>query len=108
MFDHMKLRAWLRDKTTELQSAEITTSLRHGPDDGPKPGMAFNIVGRNALGSFENWITGETDWTILAPTDTTAKLVSNKWMLTLTDETFEDAFLEFIAEFRKHNAASTT
>jgi len=76
------------------------TSLRYGPDDGLKPGLGLGLAGRKAIGLFETWITGETDYTIHVLPG--GEMVSHKWMLLLTDETFEETFNEFAAEFRKH------
>ena len=68
--------------------------------------MSFGIVGANAMGNFESWATGETDYTIMAPPSPEAKMVSHKWMQVLTDETFEAAFNEFIAEYQKYENPS--
>ncbi len=103
MFNYNKWRAWLQAKATELQDDGVTTSFRCGPDDIPKTGMGFGIVGRNSLGLFENWITGETDYTIHAPKG--GPMVSHKWGLILTDDTFERTFNEFIDEFRSINGS---
>jgi hypothetical protein len=93
---------WLRAKASELQSDHIAVNVKFGPDDGPKPGMMFEIVSSKSLGMFENWITGETDYTIHAPPG--GAMVSNKWGLIITDDTFEQIFDEFIAEFRKYDS----
>ncbi|WP_020176086.1 hypothetical protein [Methyloferula stellata] len=63
--------------------------------------MEIGIVGLNAMGNFENWITGETDFTIMVPPSRDMKMVSHKWQLMLTDDTFELAVADFVAEFRK-------
>jgi hypothetical protein len=52
------------------------------------------------MGSLECWITGEADWTIMAPPSPDAKMVSHTWGLVLTDETFENVFAHFMTEFR--------
>jgi hypothetical protein len=106
VFDYKKWKVWLEGKKSELQTLESTVSLRCGPDNGPKPGMTFGIIGPNAMGSFEVWITGETDYTVMAPPSQGAEIVSNKWMVISNDETFERTFNEFVAEFTKHNSAS--
>jgi len=54
------------------------------------------------MASFESWITGECDYTIMAPVGPKAKMISHKWMQVLTDETFEATFDEFVGEFRKY------
>jgi len=97
-YDHW--RAWLQAKATELQKSGINTDFRHGPDEGSKPGMGLGLIGNNALGLFENWTTGETDYTIHATAG--GEMVSHKWGLKVTDVTFEATFNEFFAEFREY------
>ena len=106
MFDYEKWKDWLERKKSEFQTQEISASFRYGPDDGPKPGMAFGLVGPNAMGSLDVWFTGETDYTVLKPSNRDAEMVSNKWTAISKDETFEATFNEFVAEFMKHNLAS--
>ena len=68
--------------------------------------MGFGVRGVNAIGSFDCWTTGETDYTIMAPASPETEMVSHKWMQVLTNETFEAAFNEFMAEFHKHENPS--
>src|SRR3984957_15314877 len=103
MFSYKQRRAWLEAKASEFQANGIDASLRCGPDDGSKPGLGFGLVGRNAIGLLESWVTGETDYTIHAPP--AGKMVSHKWMLISTDETFEAIFDEFVVEFQKYEIA---
>lgn len=84
----------------------LKAEFRLGPNESPKQGMIFGVVGVNAMGSFECWITGEADYTIMAPSSPEAKMVSYKWGQVLTSDTFEAVFNEFMAEFRKHEIAS--
>ena len=106
MFDFLKWRAWLEQAATLPLGKEFKAEFTSGSNESPKPGMVFGVVGVNAMGSFECWITGETDDTIMAPPSAEAKMVSHKWMQVLTDETFEAAFHEFMAEFHKHENPS--
>lgn len=66
--------------------------------------MILEVVGRKAMGGFENWITGETDYTVMAPPSPKAQMVSHKWGLIVTDETFEATFDEFVVQFRQHDS----
>jgi hypothetical protein len=104
MFDYPKWRAWLNVKSDELRTEDITVKFQSGPDDGPKPGMSLGLVGNCAMAVFENWITGETDYTIEKPPSPRAKMVAHKWGALVTDETFETTFNEFIAAFRQANS----
>ncbi len=101
MFDFLKWRTWLQERTNELRKEGFEADFRAGPDDSPKPGMAIGIFGLKAMADFQSWITGETDFTVMVPRSRDAKMVSHKWGLLLTDETFEKTFIEFMAEFRK-------
>src|ERR1039457_4772986 len=102
-FDFKRWRAWLQAKAVELQRDTIKTQFGCGPDDGPKPGMGFGIIGTNAMGNFENWVTGETDYTIMVIPSPKLNMVSHKWGLIVNDESFERTFEEFITEFRKYD-----
>src|ERR1700722_15859886 len=96
MFDLQKWRGWLQEAAGHLRDQGLAVKFTKGPYDTPKPGMSIGGNGQNAMGTLETWITGETDWTIMAPPSTSAKMVSHKWMLILTDETFEEAFADFM------------
>lgn len=91
---------WLQAKAGETQNDGITVKFSHGPDDNPKPGMGIGISGCNAVGLFENWITGETDYTIHALPS--MDMLSYKWGFIVDDDIFEVTFNEFLAEFRKY------
>jgi hypothetical protein len=103
MFSYKQWRAWLEAKVSEFQADGVHASLRYGPDNGPIPGFGFGLDGHNAIGLLQSWVTGETDYTIHALPN--GKMVSHKWMLILTDETFEVIFDEFMVEFQKHDLA---
>ena len=60
------------------------------------------MTGSKAIASFEVWITGEADYTIMSPASLEDKMLSHNWGQRLTDQTFEAAFYEFVAEFSKH------
>lgn len=57
-------------------------------------------------GGFENWKTGETDYTILDNSiiedHGRSKMVTTKWGLIVTDESFELVYNEFIVAFRNY------
>lgn len=101
MFDYQRWRLWLKAKADALEAEGLTIRFAAGPDDGPKPGMTLEIVGRRAMGGFENWITGETDYTIFVPPSSKARMVSHEWGLLVTDETFETIFTSFMTKFRQ-------
>jgi hypothetical protein len=105
MYDFERWKAWVKAKVADMQTKEVAASLHIGRADGPKLGLEFGRVGNHAMASFANWITGETDYTVLTLPSAEAKMVSNRWMIVLTDATFETHFEEFVTEFRKHNAA---
>ena len=68
--------------------------------------MGLDIVSPNTLGSFENWGTGYTDYTVMPipPSKTDKTPLAYRWMVRATDETFEALFNEFIVQFRGHAA----
>jgi hypothetical protein len=106
MFDFSNWREWLEQAATRPAGEGVKAEFTSGPNESPKLGMVFGVIGVNAMGSFECWITGETDFTIMAPPSAEAKMVSHKWMQVLTDKTFEAAFNEFMAEFHKYENRS--
>jgi hypothetical protein len=54
------------------------------------------------MGCFENWVTGQTDYTILAiHAPPMAKPLFHRWGLVATDETFDALFGEFVARLRQ-------
>jgi hypothetical protein len=95
MFDFPKWKNWLEARAVELKGDGFT--IQFGAEGSSKPGMGLGIEGKNAIGVFQNWHTGETDYTIHAPPD--GPMTSHRWGLTTTDETFEASFREFITEF---------
>jgi hypothetical protein len=106
MFDFPKWRVWLEQKSHQLREQGLEVRFEVGPDDGPKPGMTMGFIGLNAMAGFENWNTGETDYTIMAPASREAKIVSHRWGIIVDDETFEMTLDEFIDEFRKFEILS--
>jgi hypothetical protein len=100
MFDFPKWKTWLEARAVELKDDGFKIEFGvAGPEVSPKPGMGLGIKGKNATGLFQNWHTGETDWTIHAPSD--GPMVSHRWGLIATDKSFEGAFNEFFAELRR-------
>jgi hypothetical protein len=106
MFDFPRWREWQQQKFREFRVDGLNADIRVGPDDSPKPGMAFGIVGVHAMATFESWATGECDITIMALPSPHPKMVFCKWGIVLTDETFESAFAEFLAEFRRFEVSN--
>ena len=102
MFDYQRWRLWLRAKAAALEAEGLKVRFAAGPDDGPKPGIILEVLGQQALyGGFENWITGETDYTIAVLSSPKSRMVSHEWGLLVTDETFEATFTSFITKFRQ-------
>jgi hypothetical protein len=102
MFAFERWKSWLAAKEAELRAGGFDARLHVGAITS-KPGMTLSIVGHKALGEFANWVTGETDYTvheIRGPRN--LEMVSHKWGLLLTDETFEQAFADFLSEFRRY------
>ena len=95
MFDFPRWKAWLEAKAVELKNDGVMLHFSASPEASPNPGMGLGIQGKNATGVFQNWHTGETDYTIHAPPD--GPMTSHRWGLTATNETFEAVFREFIA-----------
>ena len=106
MFDYQKWRKELLNKVSEFDAEGIRSSLHLGSDDSPKPGYSFGLFGANALGEFQNWITGETDYSIMKPASPDGKIVSARWGVVVSNDTFSALFDEFVAEFRKHDRGS--
>src|SRR3974390_1899603 len=89
MFDYLKWGAWFEAKSNELRAENFETAFRHGANRGAKPGMILEIAGRRAMASFECWVTGETDYTVLVPPNREARTVAHRWGLRVANETFE-------------------
>ena len=99
MFDFPRWKTWLEARAAELTADGLHIQFSAGPEGSAKPGMGLGLRGTRAVGLFENWRTGETDYTIHAPSD--GPMVSHRWGLIVEDETFEATFREFIAEFNR-------
>jgi hypothetical protein len=106
MFNFSKWQQWLAQRAALSAAEGFKAEFKLGPPESPKPAMGFGIIGVKAMCSFESWITGEVDWTIMAPPSADAKMVSHKWMLLATDDTFEAIFNEFMAEFQRYENSS--
>jgi hypothetical protein len=101
MFDFQRWRLWLKAKAAALEAEGLKVRFAARPDDGPKPAMILEVLGQQAYGGFENWITGETDYTIAILEPKSPRMVSHEWGLLVTDETFEATFTSFITKFRQ-------
>jgi len=101
MFDFQRWRLWLKAKAADLEAEGLEVRFAATPDDKPKPAMILEVLGQQAYGGFENWITGETDYTILVRPPREAHMLSHEWGLLATDETFEAIFTIFITKFRQ-------
>ena len=104
MFDYPKWRTWLEARGVELRAEGLLGKFHAGPDGYPKPGMILELVGTHAMGGFENWITGETDYTVAKPPSPKGKMVAHKWGVIVSDKSFEPAFNEFLSAFRLANS----
>jgi len=104
MFDYKKWREKLLTRVNELEAKGIHVSIHLGSDESPKPGYSVGLIGANAMGEFQNWITGETDYSVM-PTALDGKMVSGRWGIIVSDQTFGYLFDEFVAEFWKHERA---
>jgi hypothetical protein len=105
MFDFSAWSGWLEERSRELKSEGLEAKFYSSPGVGslPKPKMGLGLVGERAMGEFENWGTGETDYTVMAPASPKAQMVAHRWGVIVTDETFEQVFGEFLAAFRHHD-----
>ena len=102
MYDFRKWREWLKQQESALAGEGFETSFRAGPDDSPKPGVCLDVIGTRAFGSFENWATGETDYSIFARTPPELCMISHKWGVIVSDSTFNSVYSEFL--FKLHEA----
>jgi hypothetical protein len=105
MFDFCAWSGWLEERSRELKNEGLETRFSSSPGVGnlPKPKMCLGLVGERSMGLFENWGTGETDYTVMAPASPKAQMVAHRWGDIVTDETFEQVFGEFLAAFRHHD-----
>jgi hypothetical protein len=103
MFDFPKWKVWFEAKAFELKRDGFR--IQFGANGSSKPGVGLGIQGKNATGLFQNWHTGETDYTVHAPPD--GPMTSHRWGLIATDETFEAVFNEFMVEFNRFELRQT-
>jgi hypothetical protein len=96
MLDLPRWSRWLQEKVDQLRNEGLTTELKVGATK-----MGFGVMGTNAHGYVEIWISGDTDFTIMAPPSRTMKMVAHEWGVISTDESFAGTFDKFIAEFYK-------
>jgi hypothetical protein len=101
MFDYKRWARWLEARSVELETEGFETHFGAGPDSGSKPGMTLALVGQRAMGDFQNWVTGETDYTVFAPPTPKAQMVAHEWGLVVSDDTFEPTFNKFLMTFRR-------
>jgi hypothetical protein len=106
MFDFPKWFGWVRERTDQLRSEGLTIDFKIGPSDSPKQGIGIGLTGANAIGLLEIWITGETDFTIMAQQSPDMKMVAYEWGMISTDESFERTFEKFVAEFYKFEVSN--
>jgi hypothetical protein len=102
MFDFSKWRAFIGAKAAVLRDEGFEVRFSASSDNVPKPKLILELLGDRAYGGFENWITGETDYTVLAMPPVGAKPLAHEWGIVATDENFESTFNAFLAHFRKH------
>ena len=108
MFNFPRWRAFLEARSADLTKEGMQVRVAGGSQRRPKSGMILETVLNGMYGGFENWSTGETDYTIMPVPSRTKQPLVHKWGLILSDETFEATFDEFMGEFRRlaipHNA----
>ena len=102
VFDFPRWRTCLETKAEALKTEGMQIHFAAGPDDSRKPAMVLEIILNGMYGSFENWATGETDYTVMPLQSRTREPVAYKWGLIVTDDTFEATFAEFLDQFRRH------
>ena len=98
MFDFARWNAWLSDQVPRLEAEDFEMRFGIGKSETPKQGMAYGIIGHRVIGLFQNWITGEADYTIQG--QTSKDMIAYRWGVIATDETFEALFCEFLERFR--------
>ena len=104
-FEHW--RSWLAEKAGPLQAQGLEVRIG-GHDFAAKPKTMISVAGKNARGDFENWKSGETDYTIfrlhrplLMPWRMVPKQFAIRWGVVADDASFEDIYEEFMARFRE-------
>jgi hypothetical protein len=102
MLDFLNRRSWLPTKLVELERLGLVVSVKFGSQTDHKPGVVIEVTGQVAMGVFEAWSSGEADYSIFLPASRKADIVANKWGLELTAENFEEAFDDFVTEYRRH------
>ena len=101
MFNFLQWRAFLEAKAKTLKSEGMQSQFSAGREDAQKPAMILEIIQNDVCGAFENWATGETDYTVMSAASQGNGLLAHKWCLKVTDETFETTFDEFLIAFRR-------
>ncbi|MBN9532384.1 MAG: hypothetical protein J0H10_03380 [Alphaproteobacteria bacterium] len=99
VFDFPRYKVFLEAKAEALRSDGMEVRFHCGPADSPKQGMILELVWEGMYGGFENWITGETDYTVM-PVGKHGQPLAYRWGLIVTDESFAAIFDEFLAAFR--------
>jgi hypothetical protein len=102
MLDFSSRRSWLPAKVGDLEKQGLVVSVKFASQIDHKPGVVIEVIGQVAMGVFEAWSAGEADYSIFVPPSRKARIVANKWGLTLTAENFEMVFDKFIKEYRRH------
>jgi hypothetical protein len=110
MFNFERWRDWLEERGGQLKAEGFETQIA-GHDFPGKPKASLAVAGHKALGDFENWKSGETDYTIMRlgrhrffPWRKMSKQVSYRWGVVVDDNSFEPLFEEFISRFREVEA----
>jgi hypothetical protein len=100
VFDFPRWQTFLETKTDALKREGIQTRFAAGSMQARKPGMILEITQNGLYGGFENWATGETDYTVMPLGSRRTQPLAYRWGLTVTDETFEATLDEFLKAFR--------
>jgi hypothetical protein len=107
-FEHW--RSWLAGKAELLKARGM--KVRVGGHDFPaKPKTMISIAGKNAIADFENWKSGETDYTVfrlrrpwLTPWRKVPEQFATRWGVVADDASFEGLYEEFVARFLEAEA----
>jgi hypothetical protein len=94
--------SWLPSKLVELERQGLLTSIKFSSQTDHKPDAVIEVTGKVAMGVFEAWAAGETDYSIFMPPSRKADIVANKWGLELTAEPFEEVFDNFVTEYCRY------
>ena len=98
-FDFVKGSQLLQTQAEAL-SAEGTNVHFRKSVSLPNPKLMVELSGQKALGLFECWATGETDYTIHQASKD-MPMLAHRWGHIVDDQTIQQSFNDFVAEFQR-------